>query len=366
MRWYLINNLLIFARTACVTPGTAGISYYRSKKATESWSSVSIVTRLGAGRPGNLYSNLKGARYFSFLQRPFWLWDPPSHLLKSLPRSLSPGREGDQSSPLGADVKKAWSRTYTSSYVFMAWCLIKHRNYIIVPFTEICCLILRRPLVLKPANAAICWLRLSVTSVRRSSVVGYYCCHPYSSVITGNNIIFNILPRDRVIIDGFWVGNRIYWTVIQLVTTLNKSVQHTDQCSHSCCLVTASNHAYSLASGLPNCPWLSTSNFSRQFSTGRYLPAVAHSVIADFGLCRLKSKSHYDRRPVGQCVLVSSPIWGSWPDINYCVTVTVLPTSGAPSDVRSGLSFDLVTWTASVQCSKFAAGPRHHSISPYL
>jgi hypothetical protein len=30
-----------------------------------------------------------------------------------------------------------------------------------------------------------------------------------------------------------------------------------------------------------------------------------------------KSKSHYDRRPVGQCVLVSSPIWGSWPDINY-------------------------------------------------
>jgi hypothetical protein len=24
-----------------------------------------------------------------------------------------------------------------------------------------------------------------------------------------------------------------------------------------------------------------------------------------------KSKSHYDRRPVGQCVLVSSPVWGS-------------------------------------------------------
>jgi hypothetical protein len=79
-----------------------------------------------------------------------------------------------------------------------------------------------------------------------------------------------------------------------------------------------------------------------------------------------KSKSHYDRRPVGQCVLVSSPVWGSWPDVNYCLTVTVLSKSGAPSDVRSSLSFVLVTWTASVQYSKFAAGPRQHSISPYI
>jgi hypothetical protein len=36
--------------------------------------------------------------------------------------------------------------------------------------------------------------------------------------------------------------------------------------------------------------------------------------------------------------------------------------SGAPSDVKSGLSFALVTWTASVQFSKSAAGPRQHSI----
>jgi hypothetical protein len=32
--------------------------------------------------------------------------------------------------------------------------------------------------------------------------------------------------------------------------------------------------------------------------------------------------------------------------------------SGAPSDKRLGLSFVLVTWTASVQFNKFAAGPR--------
>jgi hypothetical protein len=69
----------------------------------------------------------------------------------------------------------------------------------------------------------------------------------------------------------------------------------------------------------------------------------------------------------GQCVLLSSPIWGSQSDINYYLTVTVFFSMlGAPSDERSGLSFVLVTWTASVQYSKFAAGPRQHSISPYL
>jgi hypothetical protein len=36
---------------------------------------------------------------------------------------------------------------------------------------------------------------------------------------------------------------------------------------------------------------------------------------------------------------VSSPIWGSWPDIYYCLTVTVLFLWGALSDERAGLSF---------------------------
>jgi hypothetical protein len=63
-----------------------------------------------------------------------------------------------------------------------------------------------------------------------------------------------------------------------------------------------------------------------------------------------ESESRYDRRSVGQSVLVSSPIWGSWPDINYCLTVTVVSISGAPSDDRQGLSSVLVTWTASVHC----------------
>jgi hypothetical protein len=79
-------------------------------------------------------------------------------------------------------------------------------------------------------------------------------------------------------------------------------------------------------------------------------------------VCLVSEWMNYDRRSVGQSVSVSSPIWGSRPDINCYLTVTVLfSMSGAPSDARSGLSFVLVTRTASVQFNKFAAGPCQHS-----
>jgi hypothetical protein len=47
-----------------------------------------------------------------------------------------------------------------------------------------------------------------------------------------------------------------------------------------------------------------------------------------------KSKSHCDWRSENQSVLVSSPIWGSRPDIYYCLTVTVLFFCGASSPMR--------------------------------
>jgi hypothetical protein len=43
-----------------------------------------------------------------------------------------------------------------------------------------------------------------------------------------------------------------------------------------------------------------------------------------------ESESHCDWRSVTQSVLGSSPDWGSWPDIFYCLTVTVLSLGGRP------------------------------------
>jgi hypothetical protein len=39
-----------------------------------------------------------------------------------------PGREAAHSPPSSAEVKNAWSYTSTSQHVFMAWCLVKHRD----------------------------------------------------------------------------------------------------------------------------------------------------------------------------------------------------------------------------------------------
>jgi hypothetical protein len=80
-----------------------------------------------------------------------------------------------------------------------------------------------------------------------------------------------------VTIYGFWIGNQIYWTLKQLLTTSNyNSFTHSqDHCNYSthkvfsvftnCCLVVASNSRCSPYSGFPNCPWsqLPASHFSQ-------------------------------------------------------------------------------------------------------
>jgi hypothetical protein len=46
-----------------------------------------------------------------------------------------PGREADHSAPSSAEVKNAWSYTSTPQYVFMAWCLVKHRDNFTLPLS---------------------------------------------------------------------------------------------------------------------------------------------------------------------------------------------------------------------------------------
>jgi hypothetical protein len=47
-----------------------------------------------------------------------------------------PEREADHSSPYSAEVKNAWSYTYTPQYAFMVWCLVKHRDNCTFTFTK--------------------------------------------------------------------------------------------------------------------------------------------------------------------------------------------------------------------------------------
>jgi hypothetical protein len=92
-------------------------------------------------------------------------------------------------------------------------------------------------------------------------------------------------------------------------------------------------------SGLASSHFWGTTRVSRSV---KLLLALASPVILGFRFSRdfwlrdffcVSEWLNYDRRSVGLSVLVSSPMWGSRPDINYYLTVTVFYSmSGAPSD----------------------------------
>jgi hypothetical protein len=48
-----------------------------------------------------------------------------------------PGREADHLPP-SVEVKKSWRYTSTSQYVFMLWCLVKHRDNFTSTYTSSC------------------------------------------------------------------------------------------------------------------------------------------------------------------------------------------------------------------------------------
>jgi hypothetical protein len=83
---------------------------------------------LRVGRPRNLGSIPgKGKRLFSPAQHLNGLWGLPSYLSNgywsTFPGMKRPGREADHLPQSRAEVKNQQSYTFTSSYVFMAWCL---------------------------------------------------------------------------------------------------------------------------------------------------------------------------------------------------------------------------------------------------
>jgi hypothetical protein len=61
---------------------------------------------------------------------------PTQPPIQWVPGSLSlgvtrSGREAGHSLPSSAKVKNAWSYTSSPPYIFMAWCLIKHRMHLL-------------------------------------------------------------------------------------------------------------------------------------------------------------------------------------------------------------------------------------------
>ena len=100
-------------------------------------------TRVRAGKPRN-QNSIPGAikRFFSSPRRPDQLWNPSSPLQNrhwgpyfGVKR---PGHEANHSPPTTAKVKKAWSNTFISLYIFTTRLFIKPRdNFIIFLYLEL-------------------------------------------------------------------------------------------------------------------------------------------------------------------------------------------------------------------------------------
>jgi hypothetical protein len=95
-------------------------------------SSVNVATRSRGSRTRNRGSISGRGRYSSLLYdvRAISGEYPASHLTDN--GGPFPGRKAARLRRslilLSAEIKNAWSYTYTSPYAFMAWCLINHRD----------------------------------------------------------------------------------------------------------------------------------------------------------------------------------------------------------------------------------------------
>jgi hypothetical protein len=79
------------------------------------------------------FDSRRGLGIFLFTTVSRMALGPTQPPIQWIPRVLSlgvkrPEREDDHSPPSSAEVKNAWSYTSTPQYVFMVWCLVKHRD----------------------------------------------------------------------------------------------------------------------------------------------------------------------------------------------------------------------------------------------
>jgi hypothetical protein len=109
-----------------------------------------------------------------------------------------------------------------------------------------------------------------------------------------------------------------------------------------------------ISSSWRQAPWDSRAEISLQLNPGDHNPYVTSSLTQGW-VCLLwiasMSKSCYDRRSVGQSVLVSNTNLGLKTRYFFCLTLTGLLMWRALSDERTGLSF------------VYATGPRQRSLS---
>jgi len=109
-------------------------------------SSVSIVNRLRAGRPGFDSRQKQKFHLFSTSSRP--TLGPTQPPTQWVPRSHSLGvkrlrRETDGWHPASAEVRYAWRYTSIPQYMFVVWCLVKHRDNFTCKRNINCTLLLR-------------------------------------------------------------------------------------------------------------------------------------------------------------------------------------------------------------------------------
>jgi hypothetical protein len=133
-----------------------------------------------------------------------------------------------------------------------------------------------------------------------------------------------ILSCDWVTKCRFWIDNTIYWTLVQLVTTLHGSLSHTDKRSESRCLAAAS------IGGCSSVSWLTS------------LQGGDHLTLADF-LCSLCAESKENTSSIVVCVdcLVMAHVWFCiYTAVAYQWLFLLLPDSSCQAVCHNILNLD--------------------------